>query len=82
MIKIISQSFLCLLIAHSLIHQQQGYAQVIFDDFKIEIDEKESDEAVFKALQEIRLYYKNNQFEKGLKIVNNIFEEYFNIFFL
>ena len=51
---------------------------MIFDDLKIGIDKVESDEVVFNSLQEIGVYYKNNQFEKGLEIASNLFQGQFN----
>ena len=78
MIKIINQFFLCLLLVFGIIHPRQGYAQVIFDDLKIDIDKNESDKVIFNGLQEIGAYYKNNQFEQGLEVINGIFEDYFD----
>ena len=49
-----------------MIHPQQGYAQVIFDDLKIGIDKNESEKVIFNGLQEIGAYYENNQFEQGV----------------
>ena len=78
MIKIVNKISLCLLLAFGLFQQQQSFAQVIFDDLKIGIDKVESDEVVFNSLQEIGVYYKNNQFEKGLEIASNLFQGQFN----
>ncbi len=78
MIKIVNKFFLCLLLVFGLFQQQQSSAQVIFDDLKIGIDKVESDEVVFNSLQEIGVYYKNNQFEKGLEIASNLFQGHFN----
>jgi outer membrane receptor for ferrienterochelin and colicin len=78
MIKIVNKFFLCLLLVYGLFQQQQSYAQVIFDDLKIGIDKVESDGVVFNSLQEIGVYYKNNQFEKGLEITSNLFQGHFN----
>ena len=78
MIKIVNKFFLCLLLVFGLFQQQQSSAQVIFDDLKIGIDKVESDEVVFNSLQEIGVYYKNNQFEKGLEIASNLFQGQFN----
>ena len=78
MIKIVNKFSLCLLLAFGLFQQQQSFAQVIFDDLKIGIDKVESDEVVFNSLQEIGVYYKNNQFEKGLEIASNLFQGQFN----
>jgi outer membrane receptor for ferrienterochelin and colicin len=78
MIKIANKFFPCLLLVFGLFQQQQSYAQVIFDDLKISIDKVESDGVVFNSLQEIGVYYKNNQFEKGLEITSNLFQDHFN----
>ena len=78
MIKIVNKISLCFLLAFGLFQQQQSFAQVIFDDLKIGIDKVESDEVVFNSLQEIGVYYKNNQFEKGLEIASNLFQGQFN----
>ena len=78
MIKIINQFFLCLLIVFGMIHPQQGYAQVIFDDLKIGIDKNESEKVIFNGLQEIGVYYENNQFEQGLEMIYEIFSDYFD----
>lgn len=78
MIKIANKFFPCLLMVFGLFQQQQSYAQVIFDDLKISIDKVESDGVVFNSLQEIGVYYKNNQFEKGLEITSNLFQDHFN----
>ena len=78
MIKIVNKFFLCLLLVFGLFRQQQSSAQVIFDDLKIGIDKVESDEVVFNSMQEIGVYYKNNQFEKGLEIASNLFQGHFN----
>ncbi len=78
MIKIANKFFPYLLLVFGLFQQQQSYAQVIFDDLKISIDKVESDGVVFNSLQEIGVYYKNNQFEKGLEITSNLFQDHFN----
>jgi len=78
MVKIVNKISLCFLLAFGLFQQQQSFAQVIFDDLKIGIDKVESDEVVFNSLQEIGVYYKNNQFEKGLEIASNLFQGQFN----
>ena len=78
MIKIANKFFSCLLLVFGLFQQQQSYAQVIFDDLKISIDKVGSDGVVFNSLQEIGVYYKNNQFEKGLEITSNLFQDHFN----
>ena len=78
MIKIVNKFSLCFLLVFGLFQQQQSFAQVIFDDLKIGIDKVESDEVVFNSLQEIGVYYKNNQFEKGLEIASNLFQGQFN----
>ena len=76
--RIVNKAILVFLLGYLLFQQNQSYAQVSFDDLKINGNEVESDAIVFKSLQEIAIYYKNNQFEQGLELANEMFESHFH----
>ena len=76
--RIVIKAFLAFLLGHLLFQQHQSYAQVNFDDLNISHNEVESDAIVFESLQEISVYYKNNQFEQGLEMTNELFQDYFS----
>lgn len=76
--RIVSKAFLAFLFCFLLFQKNRSCAQVNFDNLKISKDEVQSDAIVFNSLQEIALYYKNNQFEEGLEMVDKIFLNYFD----